>query len=677
MVDIESNLFARLTKAKSLPHPTARNFDKSKWLDAAKAVGILSKRDQELLDAALHFGNEIEALRLTYESRLFGSNDQRTGILLSVAMANYNFLILTKLANETVRKEQRKKDGPISIGSIARQPISGPYPGNTSNADSSVATIVDTLPHCIERALRLPAEGSPTKDFWRSGSLLFAVLSVEHSLRDLWQAVLWDGWALNRTKDALFLDPTDVELDTLWNVWNWRQEMVIGQSTMLDSINERMKGEAGQLIAPAQDPTVVGIGGHSKSERRFRFGSVSGRERRQIWHATENAILAESYLAPFVDAALPNLDVELSCRDLQSVWCVLRDCAGILASKRKERDLSDIEALERHALLIRRSEIERAISNCSRMSLEKTKVALDFLICNLGDTSSLFIKGLWASPIIPVDSGENLLITLAAISVGSTIRRVENWLDRGGLSDRLATARRGLRYEAWVRKELAYRIAENSLLPNARCAKDGVSRRDESGEQIDLLMRLGKLLIVGEVKCLLAPVESMEHFNYLSKLNDAGDQAVRKAKWILENLDVAADLLQLTSTEIKELRPIPIVVLNQGSGFGLLASGARVVDFHYLRLYLTDGEYATGTAFNFAEKRAMSQFHVLYKNEGEAEARFEETMADPPTIVRFKKSAVWHRTKFPMSNGENLEVAVCNFNDQKDEAARNLVSAVS
>jgi hypothetical protein len=446
---------------------------------------------------------------------------------------------------------------------------------------------------------------------------------------------------------------------------------------MLDSINAQMIGAVDQFVAPFQDPTVVGIGGHSKAERRFRFGSVSGRERGQIWHATEDAILAESYLAPFIDAALPSLDVELSCKDLQSAWCVLRDCAAILSSKCKEKDLSDVNALERYALLIRRSEVERAISHCNKLSPEKTKAAVDFLICNLDDTSGLFTKGFWASPIIPIDSGENLLITLAAVCVGSTIRRVENWLDRGGLSDRLATARRGLRYEAWVREELERCIVENSLLPNARCAKDGASRREERGEQIDLLIRLGDLLIVGEIKCFLAPVESMEHFNYLSKLNDAGEQAVRKAKWILENLDVAAELLNLSSTEVKQLRPVPIVVINQGSGFGLLAGGARVVDFHYLRLYLTDGEYATGTAFNFAEKRAASQFHVLYKSESEAEARFEETMANPPTIARFIKSAMWHKTKFPMSNGENLEIAVCNFNDHKDQDARNLVSSVS
>jgi hypothetical protein len=677
MVNIESELFARLTKKRSLPHPTARNFDGERWIEAAESIDALSTRDQQLLNAALHFGSEIQALRLRYETGLFGDADQRTGLLLAIAMANYNFLTLTKHAHEHVRKTRRKKDGPISIGSIARQPIPGPYPGNIGTADSSTATIVDTLPHCIERALRLPEKGPPIKDFWKLGSGLFAVLSIERCLRDLWQAVVWDGWALKRSDESLVLDPTDLELDTLWNVWNWRQEMIISQSTMLDSINMQMVGSEHQSVSPFQDPTVVGVGGHSKSERRFRFGSVSGRERGQVWHATEDAILAESYLAPFVDAALPALDVEVSCKDMQSAWCVLRDCASILSSKCKVRELSDVDSLERYALMIRRSEIERAISHCAKMTPGKAKAVVDFLICDLRDTSSMFTKGFWASPLIPIDSGESLLMTLAVISVGSTIRRVESWLDRGGLSDRLATARRGLRYEAWVREELQRRIAENPLLPNSRCAKDGTSRSNESEEQIDVLIRLGDLLLVGEVKCLLAPVEPMEHFNFLSKLNDAGEQAVRKAKWISENCGVAAEFLNLTNAEVEKLRPVPIVILNQGFGFGLLAAGARVVDFHYLRLYLTDGEYATGTAFNFEEKRAASQFQSLYKSEREAAAHFEKIMAYPPTIERFKKSARWHKTKFPMSNGEDIEIALCSFNDQKDLEAKNLVSSVS
>jgi hypothetical protein len=250
-------------------------------------------------------------------------------------------------------------------------------------------------------------------------------------------------------------------------------------------------------------------------------------------------------------------------------------------------------------------------------------------------------------------------------------------VDRGGLSDRLAAARRGIRYEAWVREELASKISQNPLLPNARCSMSGVARRNENEEQIDLLVRLGGILIVGEVKCLLAPVESMEHFNYLSKLNEAGGQAVRKAAWIADNPDSVANHLGIELAEARQLRPIPIVVLNQGAGFGLFAGGARVVDFHFLSLYLSDGEYHTGTAFNFSEKRGAARFQKLYESEREAEENFERIMARPPTLDRFLTSAVWETTKFPMSNGEDLEIELCNFNDRNNKDVKDLISSVS
>jgi hypothetical protein len=121
----------------------------------------------------------------------------------------------------------------------------------------------------------------------------------------------------------------------------------------------------------------------------------------------------------------------------------------------------------------------------------------------------------------------------------------------------------------------------------------------------------------------------------------------------------------------------PLSVGNQGAGFGLVAGGARVVDFHFLRLYLTDGDYHAGLAFNFAEKKGASRFHALYGNEREAEENFEKIMARPPTLNRFLESAMWETTKFPMSSGGDFEIAICNFNDRSNREARELVNSVS
>lgn len=676
MIALESELFSRLTKNRSLPHPTARKFDRHAWVQAIDSIGAPTLRDFQLCTAAVHFGHEINSLRKTYESRLFEGLDERTAVCLSIAMANSNFLILMKMARESTRNELKKKEQPLSVGSLARQPILGPYPGSKSSSDSAIATIVDTIPHCLERALRLQSEFVAQKDYALQGAKLSAIMSIEHNLRNLWQSILWEGWVLTRKDGVLGINPAHKELATLWNIWQWRQEMIAIQGPLQRAIEERWAGESDVFRPPFQDPTVVGVGGHSKETRRLRFGSRSGRESGQHWHATEHEILEASYLASFIDAPLPGLNNEMSCRDLQRAWCVLRDCAAVLATKCK-KGVSDFESIERFALLIKRDELERAISHCCKLSHENAKAAVAFFTCNLNNLGELFVKGLWACPLVPVDSGENVLIALAAISIGSTTRRIENWLDRGGLSDRLATARRGLRYEAWVREELAVRVARNGLLPNTRCGKESLNRRNEQDEQIDLLIKLGKTLIVGEVKCLLAPVEPMERFNYLAKLSDAGGQAVRKAVWVASQTEMIAEHFEISLEEVENVRVIPIVVVNQGAGFGLLAGGARVVDFHFLRLYLTDGKYHSGTAFNFAGKRGASQYQTLYETEREAEDNFEGVMAHPPTLDRFLRGAEWQTTRFPMSSGKDFEIAICNFNDRGNREARDLMSLVS
>jgi hypothetical protein len=339
MVKIESELFSQIVKKKSISHPTARNFDPVQWKAAAAKLTNPTERDQQLLAAGIYYGSEIKRLRDHFENRIFERLDRRTGILLTLAMANLNHRILGQKYKTLARKRSRTSEV-IDPMAIARQPISSSYPENRAAPDAAVATIVDTIPHCLERAFRSTNSCDPLRNFHDAGSELFSIMSVEHALRGLWQQVLWDGWKLARDADdskTLRHTPTDRELATLWDVWVWRQEMIMFQGAMLDDLNDRLRVTRGHFIKPFVDPTVVGIGGHSKENRRFRFGSLSGREHGQAWHAAEQTILNECYLTDFLDTPLPKLAVSLSCSDLQTAWRILRDCASVLAARCKER----------------------------------------------------------------------------------------------------------------------------------------------------------------------------------------------------------------------------------------------------------------------------------------------------------------------------------------------------
>jgi hypothetical protein len=249
MVEIESALFAKLVREKSLRHPTARNFDEAEWIAAFDSLEAPTKRDEQLAAAAVHYGREILSLRHIFESGLFDGLDSRTAILLSIGMANYNFVTLRlkgqKIARENVR------DGVVHLGLIARAPIPSGFPGNQSSGDAGVANIVDTLPHCLERASSAKGSLSKTDDMSSLGAKLFAVMSIEHSLRDLWQQILWDGWALRQEAGRLRHDPTDRQLAVLWHAWLWRQEMLLSQGAGVDALFENTRVSVNRKLSPS------------------------------------------------------------------------------------------------------------------------------------------------------------------------------------------------------------------------------------------------------------------------------------------------------------------------------------------------------------------------------------------------------------------------------------------
>ena len=166
---------------------------------------------------------------------------------------------------------------------------------------------------------------------------------------------------------------------------------------------------------------------------------------------------------------------------------------------------------------------------------------------------------------------------------------------------------------------LGQAVADNPLLDDTRCAPDGIKRAGGFAEQIDLVVQLGGLLVVGEIKCLLFPTEPRERFNYMRKLKDAAEQVWRKAAALASRPDIAARALGITEDRASRLRPVPIVVVNQGFGLASEIGGCRVVDAGLVERYLSNSGEVPGSA-------------PFYSSQAEAVAGFEEAMAAPLSL---------------------------------------------
>ena len=160
-------------------------------------------------------------------------------------------------------------------------------------------------------------------------------------------------------------------------------------------------------------------------------------------------------------------------------------------------------------------------------------------------------------------------------------------------------------------------------------------------EEIDLLVRLGDLLIVGEVKCWLFPADPYEQFNHMRKLRAAAEQAKRKAGLLEGRPDVAAKALGLTEDECRKLRVVPLVIMNQGFGFSLNVDGCAVTDAAFLATYLGAGTIATAAAIDTRTGLMEPTTTTLYERETQAADRFEAAMASPIVLQRFLDRLNW------------------------------------
>ena len=659
-IALQSEIFRSVVDLGKLPHPTSRKFTAEKWVDALSALSEPSQRDIDLCASALFFGKEIASLRKTYEADLFVGLDKRTATLLAVASANENQIILSKKV-ETEARNQKRKAKVARLDDFGKIKISSRYEGNVASPDTVAAKIVDTLPHMLERTNRLPDKSEQgIGDLWQKGARISSILSIENGLRDLWQHALWEGWRLKKDNGDWKYEPCDKHMAELWHVWTRRQEGLATQGSMLDQINNQMAGNFRFDTKSYLKKTVVGIG-TSKGMRSFKLGAQSGYVFGQIKHVLEHTVLTESYLVDFLETPLPREELcGLSCMDLQRVWCLIRDAAGVLVSKIARKPSSELQGIEQRALLVSTCSLEKAIAECCDITAEQVHAAVTFLSLGASDVRGMFDEGFWSRPILKVDD-DSVAIVMTSVDVGSPIRRAEHWLSRAGFSDDLSNAKRGESFERVVRQKLSSAIAENPILINSHCYLHDLKRGGEKGEQIDLLLKLKNTVVVGEIKCWLGPAEAIEYFSYLKKLSKAAEQVERKLRWAQENPEAVAGCLNVSPDDVKSMRFLPIVVTNQGYGFSLQLSGVSIVDFHFLRLYLSKGKYTAGMAFDRKKGAAVPFKENLYSTESEAELNLIPAISKPVPLKRYLDAIEWFESRLPTSSGRDLRILNCNL----------------
>ncbi|QXQ07427.1 hypothetical protein KX816_05215 [Sphingosinicellaceae bacterium] len=645
---MDSILFRHLTgRAKpALAHPTSRAFEPDAWVSMVDAAGeaAVSSRDLQLLGTALLVGGQRQVLSQIYTQDLFVGHSSDEVVTLALADANRSFLIIKSKA-EAATADAQASGRPLDLGAIS-QILIEPAPGLApATADDLNTSVINTLPHWFAAATAdRVASVAPSRELAAHAHRAGMILSLERAFRDVWQQALWQGWRLDEVEGGYAMTPSDPDWQAGWRVWDLREQSLHLQGAMLNHQIERAL--PGALREPALPLTVVAV--EWADGEAFPVTGAPD-ERRTIGHRLSLDAIDDAYTRVFADQQVggPGVTPALLSRVIE----ILQDLAQELLPNDPDPDRPDWSTMERAACSIKRATVVAATATCLEIDTETADACITALTTDpVADIAELFRIGLWHKPLVAVSGGERLLFAVGALVWGSPIRRTERWLQGKGRVDLSKTAN-GEIYEASVRALVRGALEGNPVLEPSAWAVAYLPGR-KSDEQIDLLIRIDDVVLVCEIKCLLAPSEPGECYNYVRKLEMASVQAMRKAEWLRIEQTLAHELL----ADMRELRMVPLIVVNQSNGVGMEVGGCHVIDAHFLRIFLGDGEYHAGARFepggpiNFDTRK-------LYGSAAEAAACLPEVFAQHLGVARYRAAIRWTTSVIPLA-GEAGELTM-------------------
>jgi hypothetical protein len=454
--------------------------------------------------------------------------------------------------------------------------------------------------------------------------------SRKHALFDFFQQSLWEGWAIRGARDSrrpAVWTPDQQDFAKLTFAWNLRTRASPGSDP--SRISKRWAGMTrAQRLGADLPATVVEVRRDADDSWKIEVGTPPATS--APLYFGWSCILADTYLAGFVDRPLPNRP-DLNCRQLLKAWSVLETLAEKASATMCVDTFRGVKEVRLWALAFSKRQIQTVLERA--LGDVPASLIVDFLTWR-----PELQRGLWGSPLVAVPDEDSVCLVRPLLTGSYVLRRSEIWLDQGGFSDSQGNVKRGLAFEQRVRDAVAEAIRQNAVPTDARCAPRAINQKADGSEEIDLVLQLGGLLIVGDVKCFLFPADSRERYRYMRDLKAGAEQASRKARWLASNPEAAAHALGIAVERAASLRPIPIVVVNHGFGAGSQFGACRIVEAKYLETYLSKGDSRT---WPDALRPA------LYTDQDQAEESFERSMAEPPALADYLERLVPTSYVFP------------------------------
>jgi hypothetical protein len=277
--------------------------------------------------------------------------------------------------------------------------------------------------------------------------------------------------------------------------------------------------------------------------------------------------------------------------------------------------------LEVLAPAFRRVELIGLLASALRANEAAAQSVLEHFTCERFPRDDL-----WQKPFVRI--GDELTAVATALTMPNILRNIEKtWNDFD-----IPVDAKGASFEKFLRESLA---EDTQIRDSDFNTKRLTLTFGSESEEIDVLFRIARTLVVGEAKCTVSIASPLERYRLQAALAEGASQAARKSDFVRRNLGAVLKAVGWEQESVD--RVIPVVISNQAAAAGYSAENVPVVDYPILRTYVEQGYLEVDVVALPDGQIVPSKLIRFYSSELEAGERLEIFLSDPAQLLVFLK----------------------------------------
>lgn len=315
-------------------------------------------------------------------------------------------------------------------------------------------------------------------------------------------------------------------------------------------------------------------------------------------------------------------------------------------------DISDIKKIFQFCPKVKKLEICLAIAKSSDYKVEKVRKILSFIEYSASDKEDL-----WCHPIVSVSESEYALLTSSLITP-VILRVVEHWL----VNLNIDYQDKGFVYEKLIIDGVNEAIGNNPMIIDSNKAFSGLIKVDNGEEEIDLILRIGNVVLIGEAKSIVTTDSPISNYRTVETLKHAAAQVKRKSHFVQNNLLGIFEKLNWKYENDTQYEFVSCI-LNSGRMYvGFDIDEVPVCDEKILLKYFQDNLVPIVSVFDeFTKDAKHLAWLILYSNFDELKNNLKVYLNRPPQIFENEEHFEYKCIPLPQINENSYKVIFKRF----------------